>query len=99
MPHDSRTLGSRAVADTHDTTAGKLEWLEGLRGQGLHARSEKAVAQRREEGRLLARERAEKLCDPGSVREVDRHVRHREGGVGVREKPADRGPLRTGHRA
>src|SRR6201997_5616352 len=86
MPHDRRTLGSGAVADTHDTTAGKLEWLEELRGQALHAGSEKAVAKRREEGRLLARERAEKLCDPGSFVELDRYVRHREVEFGMREK-------------
>ena len=41
------------MAETHDTTAGKLEWLEELRGQALHAGSENAVAKRREEGRLL----------------------------------------------
>src|SRR6478736_6342765 len=86
MPHDQRTLGSGAVAETHDTTAGKLERLEELRGQALHAGSEKAVAKRREEGRLLARERAEKLCDPGSFVELDRYVRHREVEFGMREK-------------
>src|SRR6201997_1646423 len=85
MPHDRRTLGSGAVADTHDTTAGKLEWLEELRGQALHAGSEKAVARRREEGRLLARERATRLCDPGSFVELDRYVRHRESNFGMRE--------------
>src|SRR5438094_4382448 len=86
MPHDGRTLGSAAVAETHDTTAGKLAWLEELRGQALHAGSEKAVARRREEGRLLARERAEKLCDPGSFVELDRYVRHREVEFGMRER-------------
>ena len=54
--------------------------------QALHAGSEKAVAKRREEGRLLARERAEKLCDPGSFVELDRYVRHREVEFGMREK-------------
>src|SRR5438309_322102 len=86
MPHDWRTLGSPAVAETHDTTAGKLARLEELRSQALHAGSEKAVAKRREEGRLLARERAEKLCDPGSFVELDRYVRHREIEFGMREK-------------
>jgi propionyl-CoA carboxylase beta chain len=74
------------VAEGHETTAGKLEWLEELRGQALHAGSEKAVARRREEGRLLARERAEKLCDPGSFVELDRYVRHREVEFGMRER-------------
>src|SRR6201997_2425500 len=74
------------MAETHDTTTGKLEWLQELREQALHAGSEKAVAKRREEGRLLARERAEKLCDPGSFVELDRYVRHRESNFGMMEK-------------
>src|SRR3989440_8272145 len=86
MHHDPRTLGFGAVADTHETTAGKLEWLEELRGQALHAGSPKSVARRREEGRLRARERAERLCDPGSFVELDRYVRHREVEFGMRER-------------
>src|SRR5438309_7661697 len=86
MPHDSRTLGSGAVAETHDTTAGKLQRLEELRDEALHAGSDAAVQRRREEGRLLARERAIKLCDPGSFVELDRYVRHREVEFGMREK-------------
>ena len=74
------------MPDGHETTAGKLEWLEELREQALHSGSEKAVARRREEGRLLARERAEKLCDPGSFVELDRYVRHREVEFGMRER-------------
>jgi Acetyl-CoA carboxylase, carboxyltransferase component (subunits alpha and beta) len=51
------------VAEGHETTAGKLEWLEELREQALHAGSEKSSRAARG-GELLARERAEKLCDP-----------------------------------
>ena len=74
------------MADSHDTTQAKLEQLRELREQALHAGSEQAVAKRRESGRLLARERAEKLCDPGSFVEVDRYVRHREVEFGMRER-------------
>ena len=74
------------MAEGHETTADKLEWLEELRGQALHAGSEKSVARRREEGRLLARERAEKLCDPGSFVELDRYVRHRESNFGMMDR-------------
>ncbi|HZD87903.1 MAG TPA: carboxyl transferase domain-containing protein, partial [Gaiellaceae bacterium] len=74
------------MAEAHETTAGKLEWLEELRAQALHSGSEKAVAKRREEGRLLARERAEKLCDPGSFVELDRYVRHREWNFGMMDR-------------
>ncbi len=74
------------MAERHETTAGKLEWLEELRGEALHAGSEKAVARRRDEGRLLARERAQQLCDPGSFVELDRYVRHRESNFGMMDR-------------
>jgi propionyl-CoA carboxylase beta chain len=72
------------VAD--ETTSGKLARMEALRDEARHQGSEKAVARRREEGRLLARERAEKLLDPGSFVELDRYVRHREVEFEMREK-------------
>jgi propionyl-CoA carboxylase beta chain len=74
------------MSETHETTQQKLDWLEELRGQALHAGSERAVAKRRESGRLLARERAEQLCDPGSFVELDRYVRHRESNFGMMER-------------
>jgi propionyl-CoA carboxylase beta chain len=74
------------VADAHETTQAKLEWLRELRDQALHAGSERAVARRRDEGRLLARERAEKLCDAGSFVELDRYVRHRESNFGMMDR-------------
>src|ERR1700758_1511567 len=74
------------MAETHDTTTGKLEWLRELRDQALHAGSERAVQRRRQEGRLLARERAEKVCDPGSFRALDRYVRHRESNFGMMDR-------------
>src|SRR5437899_2869383 len=86
MPHDSGTLGSGAVADTHDTTVGKLEWLEELREQALHAGSAKAVERQRSQGKLLARERLLELLDPGSFVELDRYVRHRESNFGMLER-------------
>ena len=54
--------------------------------KALHAGSDKAVQRRRDEGRLLARERAEKLCDPGSFVELDRYVRHRESNFGMMDR-------------
>src|SRR5436190_19311961 len=76
-----------AVATTDDqSTEAKLGRLEEVRREALHAGSEKAVARRREEGRLLARERAERLCDSGSFVELDRYVRHRESNFGLRER-------------
>jgi propionyl-CoA carboxylase beta chain len=70
----------------HETTGDKLEWLVELREAALHAGSEKSVQRQRDEGKLLARERAEKLCDPGSFVELDRFVRHRESNFGMLER-------------
>src|SRR3989440_721512 len=74
------------MADAHETTQAKLEWLRERRDKALHAGSERAVQRRRDEGRLLARERAEQVCDPGSFVELDRYVRHRESNFGMMER-------------
>jgi propionyl-CoA carboxylase beta chain len=74
------------MSDAHETTQAKLEWLRELRDKALHAGSDRAVQKRRDEGRLLARERAEKLCDLGSFVELDRYVRHRESNFGMMER-------------
>jgi propionyl-CoA carboxylase beta chain len=71
---------------THESTAEKRAWLHELREEALHAGSEKSVARHREAGKLLARERAERLCDPGSFVELDRYVRHRESNFGMLER-------------
>jgi propionyl-CoA carboxylase beta chain len=73
----------------HETTRAKVEWLEEHRAQALQAGSEQAIEARRSAGKLLARERAERLCDPGTFVELDRFVRHRESNFGM----ADRRPL------
>jgi propionyl-CoA carboxylase beta chain len=44
------------------------------------------VEKHKEAGKLLARERAEKLCDVGSFVELDRYVRHRESNFGMLER-------------
>jgi len=69
-----------------ETTAEKLARMQALRDDALHQGSPKAVAGRRESGRLLARERLVNLLDPGSFVELDRYVRHREVEFGMREK-------------
>jgi acetyl-CoA carboxylase carboxyltransferase component len=74
------------VAETHDTTEAKLRWLEELRAESLEAAGEKHVARQRERGKLLARERLERLLDDGSFVELDRFVRHREVEFGMREQ-------------
>src|SRR6059036_2027803 len=69
-----------------DSTESKLEQLRELRDEAEHAGTERAVERQRSQGKLLARERAEKLVDPGSFVELDRYVRHRESNFGMRER-------------
>jgi propionyl-CoA carboxylase beta chain len=73
------------MSTRHDTTEAKLRWLAELSDEAAHAGAEKAVARQRERGKLLARERIEKLLDAGSFVELDRFVRHREVEFGMRE--------------
>src|SRR5215212_7739460 len=76
----------RMQKPVHETTREKLEWLEQLRDEALHAGSEASVAKHKDAGKLLARERAEKLCDAGTFVELDRYVRHREANFGMLER-------------
>jgi propionyl-CoA carboxylase beta chain len=62
---------------TEESTEDKLERLEELREDAANAASPKAVERQRQAGKLLARERLERLLDPGSFVELDRYVRHR----------------------
>ena len=73
------------MAERHDTTEAKLRWLEELQEQARTSGSEKQVARQRERGKLLARERIDKLLDAGSFVELDRFVRHREVEFGMRD--------------
>ena len=73
-------------------TRGKLEELQALRDEALHSGDERAVERQRARGKLLARERIEKLLDPGSFVELDRYVRHRNSAL------RDDGPAALGGR-
>jgi propionyl-CoA carboxylase beta chain len=74
------------MPDGAETTEQKLARLQELREEALHQGSAQTVERRRAEGRLLARERVEKLLDPGSFVELDRYVRHREVEFGMGDK-------------
>jgi propionyl-CoA carboxylase beta chain len=71
-------MSENETNDNGETTAAKLERLADLTAQARHAGNEKVVERQRSQGKLLARERAERLCDAGSFVELDRFVRHRE---------------------
>ncbi len=82
---------------TEDGTQAKLEKLLALREQALHQATERAIERQREQGKLLARERLERLLDPGSFVELDRYVRHREAEFGMRERRPWGDAVVTGH--
>src|SRR5207237_2166180 len=60
-----------------ETYEEKLAQLEEIRYEAIHAGSDQAVAKQHERGKYTARERVEKLLDPGSFQELDTFVRHR----------------------
>src|SRR5467141_50312 len=60
--------------ETHEE---KLDYLRELREQAIHSASTEAVEKQHAKGKLTARERIEKLLDPGSFQELDTFVRHR----------------------
>jgi propionyl-CoA carboxylase beta chain len=71
---------------THDTTEARLRWLEELGEEALHSAGEQAVERQRSQGKLLARERLERLLDAGSFVELDAFVRHREVEFGMHDR-------------
>jgi propionyl-CoA carboxylase beta chain len=75
-----------ATDDRTESTQDKLEQLNRLREVALNPATEKAVERQRQQGKLLAHERLEKLLDPGSFVELDRFVRHRNPYFGMMER-------------
>src|SRR4051794_12953198 len=63
-------------AHNPETFDEKLAQLNELREAAVHS-SPEAEAKQHERGKYTARERIEKLLDPGSFQEVDTFVRHR----------------------
>ena len=60
--------------ETHDE---KLSYLRELREAAIHSATAAAVEKQHAKGKYTARERIEKLLDPGSFEELDTFVRHR----------------------
>src|ERR1700710_2314968 len=60
-----------------ETYEEKLALLQDRRDEAIHSASEAAVEKQHAKGKLTARERIEKLLDPGSFQELDTFVRHR----------------------
>jgi propionyl-CoA carboxylase beta chain len=65
------------------TTAGKIADLQRRRDEAVHAGSARAVEQQHAKGKMTARERIDRLLDPGSFTELDELARHRATDFGV----------------
>jgi propionyl-CoA carboxylase beta chain len=84
-PHQPLPLeaaGDLPAADLH-TTAGKIADLRRRRDEAIHAGSQRAVERQHAKGKMTARERIERLLDPGSFTELDELARHRATSFGV----------------
>ena len=73
----------QATPDDLHTTAGKLAGLQRRREEARHAGSARAVERQHAKGKMTARERVERLLDPGSFTELDELARHRATAFGV----------------
>jgi acetyl-CoA carboxylase carboxyltransferase component len=82
--HGDEGAGSKLAPTPHPIEE-RLEQLDALREQALHAGSDAAVQRQHDRGKLTARERLEKLLDEGSFVELDMLARHRAHGFGIEQ--------------
>jgi propionyl-CoA carboxylase beta subunit len=65
----------------------KIDDLARRREEAYHAGSPTAVERQHSKGKMLARERIDYFCDPGSFHELDLLARHRAHAAGLEERP------------
>src|SRR5436190_3832985 len=75
----------------------KIRYLNELRDAAIHSASEEAVEKQHAKGKMTARERVEKLLDPGSFEELDTFVRHRTYDFEMQKKRPWGDAVVTGH--
>ena len=81
-PSQPQAISDVPAADLH-TTAGKIADLRRRRDEAIHAGSQRAVERQHAKGKMTARERIERLLDPGSFTELDELARHRATDFGM----------------
>ena len=81
-PSQPQAVSDEPAADLH-TTAGKIADLQRRRDEAIHAGSQRAVERQHAKGKMTARERIERLLDPGSFTELDELARHRATDFGM----------------
>ena len=80
-----------------ETREEKLAHLDELRDEAIHHGSEAAVEKQHAKGKYTARERVEKLLDPGSFQELDTFVRHRTSDFEMQKNRPIGDAVITGH--
>jgi propionyl-CoA carboxylase beta chain len=84
----------RRAPETHEE---KLAQLHELRDAAIHHATQTAVEKQHAKGKYTARERIEKLLDPGSFQELDTYVRHRTHDFGMDKTRPLGDAVVTGH--
>ena len=79
------------------TTADRLAELQSRQEGALAGGGPAATARQHDRGKLTARERLERLLDPGSFVELDRYRVHRTQGFGMADKRVPGDGVVTGH--
>ena len=82
MTREPEAATDNSAADLH-TTAGKIADLQRRRDEAIHAGSQRAVERQHAKGKMTARERIERLLDPGSFTELNELARHRATDFGM----------------
>src|SRR3954471_16307346 len=80
-----------------ETYEERLAQLEELRHDAFHHGSQRAIEKQHAKGKYTARERIEKLLDPGSFKELDTFVRHRTTEFGMEKNRPWGDAVVTGH--
>jgi len=80
-----------------ETFEQKLAHLQTLRRDATNGASKEAVEKQHAKGKYTARERVEKLLDPGSFQELDAFVRHRTTDFGMQKNRPWGDAVVTGH--
>src|SRR5688500_9708792 len=84
----------RRAPETHEE---KLAQLLELRDAAIHHATNTAVEKQHAKGKYTARERIEKLLDPGSFQELDTYIRHRTHEFGMDKSRPLGDAVVTGH--
>ena len=74
----------------------RIEDLRARKDDARDAAGSKGVDRQHERGKLTARERLERLLDPGTFVEIDMLVRHRSHGFGIEERRPPGDAVATG---